>query len=59
MSGSRRKWLTNLVKKRDLNMLISIRKHYGKSTADMDEEKLLRAAKKLWPLCGEKENWGC
>lgn len=59
MSGSRRKWIEKLVEKRDLNLLISLRRCYGDATVNMTEEEILKKAKKLWSRLGLKEKWGC
>ena len=59
MRGKRARFLRNLVKKADANMLFSIRNYFGEFTENMNEVQIYRAAKKLWPVYGRKEKWGC
>jgi hypothetical protein len=59
MRKTRVKFLWNLIKKNDPNLLISIRGIYGDKTKDMDEYKIYEIAKKLWSIkIPERKLWG-
>lgn len=48
MSGKRVKWLNNLVKTYDVQLLLTLRNIYGEKTNNFDEIQLLEKAKKCW-----------
>jgi hypothetical protein len=59
MRKTRVKFLWNLIKKNDPNLLISIRGIYGDKTKDMEEHKIYEIAKKLWSRkIPERKLWG-
>ena len=59
MNQKKSKWIANLVKNKDINLLMTVRNHCGKKTEKMEDRELYRVAKKLWILQIEGvEKWG-
>jgi len=59
MSQKKFRWLRQLVKNYDINLLLDLRNVHGEKTNEMDEKKLYKETKKLWykQTPGVK-NWG-
>jgi len=48
MNTRRSKWIKKLVEDVDPQMLLTVRRHYGEKTNEMDPYDLYKSAKTLW-----------
>ena len=59
MSQKRVKWIRNLIRNKDSNLLITVRNYCGEKTETMNSKEIYREARKLWRLkVRETKKWG-